>query len=144
MKILPATPAEAPAIANILTGWIAATPWIPRVHSRRSEKEFARILVDRGWTKVARDRGRALGFLARDGAEVHALYLSPAARGQGIGKALLDEAKAVCPELSLYAFQANEGACRFYRREGFSEEFRTDGAGNDEHLPDIRFRWRAA
>lgn len=144
MKILPATPADAPAIANILTGWIAATPWMPRVHSRASEKEFARLLVDRGWTQVARDGGRTFGFLSRDGSEVHALYLSPAARGQGIGKALLDDAKTVSPQLSLYSFQANEGACRFYLREGFTEEFRTDGVGNDEHLPDVRFSWRAA
>ncbi|MCK8483205.1 GNAT family N-acetyltransferase [Aliiroseovarius sp. S2029] len=144
MKILLATPADAPAIANILTGWNAATPWMPRVHSRRSEKGFARLLVDRGWTIVAQDRGRVVGFLSRDGDEVHALYLIPAARGQGIGKALLDDAKAAVPRLSLYTFQANAGACRFYRREGFTEAFRTDGAGNDEHLPDIRFCWRAA
>ncbi len=144
MKIVPASPADAPAIANILTGWIAATPWMPRIHTRASEKCFARMLVDRGWTMVARDGGRTVGFLSRDGAEVHALYLSPAARGKGIGKALLDEAKTARSQLSLFAFQANKGACRFYRREGFIEEFRTDGAGNDEHLPDIRFNWRAA
>ncbi|MDE9451152.1 GNAT family N-acetyltransferase [Aliiroseovarius sp. Z3] len=143
MKIRPATMADAPAIANILTGWIAATPWMPRVHSRASEKDFARILVGRGWTTVAQEGMRTLGFLSRDGDEVHALYLLPAARGHGIGKALLDDAKAAAPQLALYTFQANEGACRFYQREGFTEAFRTDGAGNDEHLPDIRFTWRA-
>ena len=144
MILAPATPADAPAIANILTGWIAATPWMPRIHSRASEKGFAQGLVDRGWTTVARERGRICGFLSRDHAEVHALYLSPAARGRGIGKAFLDDAKAARADLALYAFQANEGACRFYRREGFTEEFRTDGAGNDEHLPDIGFVGRAA
>ncbi|MCI2394368.1 GNAT family N-acetyltransferase [Aliiroseovarius sediminis] len=142
--IAPATPADVPAIANILTGWVAATPWMPRVHSRADEKGFARMLVDRGWTVVARERGRVQGFLARDGGEVHALYLSPAARGRGMGKALLDHAKTASADLALFAFQANEGACRFYQREGFTEAFRTDGAGNDENLPDIRFIWRAA
>lgn len=144
MIVTPATSADAGAIANILSGWNAATPWVPRMHSRASEKQFAQMLVDRGWTTVARVNGRVRGFLSRHGAEIHALYMAPAARGQGLGKALLDHAKSQSRDLALYAFQANQGACRFYLREGFTEAFRTDGAGNDEHLPDIRFIWSAS
>ena len=141
--ITEATKGDARAIANILSGWIAATPWMPRIHNRQSEKGFAKFLVDCGWTSVAQQDGRVVGFLSRDKTEVHALYLAPSARGQGVGKALLDHAKSESPDLALYAFQANDGACKFYLREGFTEEFRTDGAGNDEKLPDIRFSWRA-
>ncbi|WP_371168608.1 GNAT family N-acetyltransferase [Aliiroseovarius sp. 2305UL8-7] len=90
MIIANAARLHAPAIANILSGWIAATPWMPRVHTRGSEKGFAQTLVDRGWTSVACENERVLGFLSRDEAEIHALYLAPVARGKGIGKALLD------------------------------------------------------
>ncbi|WP_432449517.1 GNAT family N-acetyltransferase [Aliiroseovarius marinus] len=144
MILAPAMPADAPAIANILSGWNAATPWMPRVHSRQSEKGFAALLVARGWTTVARSGGRVTGFLSRDEAEIHALYVAPHARGSGVGKALLDRAKATQMRLSLFTFARNEPAQRFYLREGFTEAYRTDGSGNDEGLPDIRYDWRRA
>ncbi|SMR70732.1 Ribosomal protein S18 acetylase RimI [Aliiroseovarius halocynthiae] len=144
MIIAAAAPSDVPAIANILTGWNAATPWMPRVHSRASEKGFAQMLVDNGWTLVARDGPRVLGFLSRDKRKVHALYIAHHARGQGVGKVLLDHAKQASDALSLYTFQNNSDAQRFYLREGFNEIFRTDGAGNDEGLPDICYEWRRA
>lgn len=144
MIITPATCADVPPIANILSSWNAATSWVPRVHSRRAEKGFARMMVEKGWVQVARDGDRVLGFLARDGGEIHALYLAPHARGRGVGKALLDLAKAGRDRLGLYTFVANERAQRFYLREGFVETGRTNGQGNDEGLPDIRYEWRVA
>ena len=54
----------------------------------------------------------------------------------------LDVAKAERPEgLTLWAFVANEGALRFYAREGFVEVARTDG-DNEEGLPDVMLRWK--
>lgn len=136
-----ATPADAPAIAAILGNWVDAAPWLPRVHTPAQDQDHALDLVARGWTHVfcAPD---VQGFLARDGAEIHALYVAKAARGQGVGKALLAHAKSATPALRLYTFAANTDAQRFYLREGFTEIARTDGAGNDEHLPDIRYEWR--
>ncbi|MDA5093339.1 GNAT family N-acetyltransferase [Aliiroseovarius sp. KMU-50] len=142
MNIVPATREDVLGVANILSQWNAATPWMPRLHSRASEKYFARMLVERSWVHVARHDGRVLGFLARDNTMIHALYLSPAARGNGIGKALLDHAKTASGTLVLYTFVANEAAQRFYLREGFIEVARTGGQGNDEGLPDIRYEWR--
>ncbi len=43
--------------------------------------------------------------------------------------------------LDLWTFQSNIGAQRFYNRHGFLEVMRTDGAGNEERSPDIRYRW---
>jgi ribosomal protein S18 acetylase RimI-like enzyme len=140
--VLPATPADAPAIAAILSDWIDATPWMPRVHTHAEDRGFGRMLVDKGWTHVVREEGEAVGFLSRDRAEVHALYVAGTARGRGVGKSLLDQAKSAAPLLQLYTFEANRPAQRFYLREGFVEIGRTDGAGNDEHLPDIRYEWR--
>lgn len=83
-----------------------------------------------------------LGSWPGGGGEISALYLAPAARGRGLGKALLDEAKGQ-GRLSLWTFQANPGARAFYRREGFREVEFTAGAGNDEKLPDVRLEWQA-
>jgi putative acetyltransferase len=42
--------------------------------------------------------------------------------------------------LSLWTFQANEGARRFYAREGFAEVRMTEG-DNEEGLPDVLLEW---
>ena len=73
----------------------------------------------------------------------HAAATCSRARGRGVGKALLDTAKARSDRLELWCFQANAGARRFYAREGLAEVERTDGAGNDEKLPDVRLVWPA-
>ena len=56
---------------------------------------------------------------------------------------LLNNAKTECDRLELWTFQANIGAQRFYMRHGFTEAERTNGAGNEEGLPDIRYVWAA-
>jgi len=142
LSLGPARPADAPAIAAILSEWIDETPWMPRIHRREDELGFAADLIARGWVTVARRGGAVLGFLARDGAEVQALYVAGAARGQGIGAALLARAQKASPRLGLWTFQFNHGAQAFYARHGFAESHRTGGAGNDEKLPDIRYEWR--
>ncbi len=139
--ITPATQEDAPAISAILSGWIDETHWMPRVHSPDEEQGFGALLVAQCHTLVARQAGRVRGFLAREGEAVHALYLHRDARGQGLGSALLARAKAESARLVLWTFQANPGAQRFYLRHGFTEAERSDGAGNDENLPDIRYVW---
>jgi ribosomal protein S18 acetylase RimI-like enzyme len=43
--------------------------------------------------------------------------------------------------LQLWTFQVNTPACRFYERHGFVEAGRTDGSGNEEREPDVRYSW---
>ncbi len=136
-----ARPGDAVAIGAILSDWIDETDWMPRVHKREDEQAFAADLVSRGWVSVARQRGRVVGFLARDGAEVVALYVARGARGQGVGRALLTRAKRRSTRLALWTFQFNHPARAFYEAQGFDEVRRTGGAGNDEKLPDIRYAW---
>jgi ribosomal protein S18 acetylase RimI-like enzyme len=39
-------------------------------------------------------------------------------------------------------FQQNENARRFYEARGFRLEYETDGADNEERMPDARYAWR--
>ena len=137
-------------MAQVLGGWIKATPWMPKLHLPVEDVWFCSSLIDTCDVWVLRQPvvigptetdDTVSGFLARRGDEVQALYLAPDARGQGYGKALLDLAKAVRDRLELWTFQANIRAIAFYRREGFTETARTDGSGNDEKLPDLRLVW---
>jgi hypothetical protein len=43
--------------------------------------------------------------------------------------------------LDLWTFQQNAAARRFYEGRGFKPVEMTDGSGNDERVPDVRYRW---
>ena len=139
LTLRPATPTDAGAVGAILSEFVDDTPWMPRIHTRAEDLAHAGDLIARGWVTVAETDG-VQGFLARDGEDIQALYLTAPARGQGIGRALIEDAKARSPRLMLWTFVANEGARRFYDTHGFREVTRTTG-DNDEGLPDIRLLW---
>ncbi len=132
---------DAGAVGAILSEFEDTTDWMPRVHTRAEDVAHAGMMIDRGWVTVAEQAAGVVGFAALDGSEVHALYVAQDQRGRGVGSALLEGAKAGNDTLRLWTFQANAGAQRFYLRHGFAEVRRTDGAQNDEKLPDIRFAW---
>lgn len=142
VALRPGQPTDAGAVGAILTAFIDTTPWMPRIHTRAEDLSFAGLMLDRGWVTVAEVGGRIDGFIARDGAMIHALYVAERRRGHGIGSALLARMQREIDHLALWTFQANQRAQRFYLRHGFVESERTEGEGNDERLPDIRFVWR--
>lgn len=136
-----AQPTDAGKAGAILSELVDKTTWMPRIHTGAEDIEFVGAMIDRGWVTVALQDEKIIGFLARDAHEVNALYVSHAAWRQGCGSTLLRYAQDSVPNLSLWTFQANERAHAFYLAHGFIEAERTDGANNDEHLPDIRFEW---
>ena len=141
LSLRAAQPTDAGKMGAILHRFEAATPWMPKSHCEAEAIGFCGTMLDRGWVTVA-VADRIVGFLARDGAEICALYVHPDLQGQGVGKALLDHAKTCHSPLTLWTFEANTGAQRFYLREGYAEVRRTEG-DNDESLPDILYHWSA-
>ena len=138
-----ARPEDAPACAAILNDWIDRTAWMPRCHPPEDVlRHYRDDVLPARRVFIAEQAGETLGFLALDpDGVITALYLAKPARGIGVGKALLDCAKAERPTgLTLWTFVANRGARLFYAREGFAEVRRTDG-DNEEGLPDILFAW---
>jgi putative acetyltransferase len=62
-----------------------------------------------------------VGFAARFGGELRALFVHGSARGRGVGQALLDAVTASAPRrMSLNVAKSNSGARRFYEKNGFS------------------------
>ncbi len=93
---------------------------------------------------VAVDDDRTVGLLIVAGDWLDQLYVDPDVTGRGIGTLLLDHAKEQRRGgLQLWTFVSNLGARGFYERHGFVEVERTDGAGNEEQAPDIRYVWPA-
>lgn len=132
---------DAGDVGLILSSFIDETPWMPRLYTRAEDVAHAGRLISKGWVSVVEREGRVVGFGARDGEEVEALYISPDARRMGVGSLLVSHFKSEIDRLCLWTFQANCAAQAFYIRHGFSEVRRTDGARNEERLPDIQFEW---
>lgn len=141
MRLERAHVGHVPSLLSILWAFTRRTAWLPRVRSPLTDVRMTYLIVRRGWVRVAFDGARPVGFIAREGSRIHALYVHPKARGSGVGRALLQEAKAQARQLDLYVLQQNRGAWAFYAREGFAEAGRGIGLGNDENLPDIRMIW---
>lgn len=138
--IRPATPDDAPRMATTLGGWIADTPWMPKLHTPQDDLGFCEGLVNRTEVWVV-DAQAGFGFLARAGDEIDALYLMPEMRGMGWGTALLNAVKPDRARLTLWTFQANKPAIAFYKANEFHISDLTTGEGNAEKLPDARMIW---
>ncbi|MBL4926748.1 GNAT family N-acetyltransferase [Tabrizicola sp. KVB23] len=144
-EITPALPGDAPALARILGDWVRETGWMRVLHSRDEDLAHLRRRIALGGVRIVHLKGRPAGFIDRAGAEILSLYITPHARRQGLGSALLAEAKEAAPRLTLWTFQANTPARTFWAAQGFVEAESTSGQNdvdrNDEGLPDIRLTW---
>ncbi|GAA2248572.1 GNAT family N-acetyltransferase [Streptomyces amakusaensis] len=132
-----------PAADVWLRSFAAALPTVRRAHTEDDVREwFARVLVPQYETWVAVTETGVAGVLVLHGEELKQLYLDPRWRGRGLGDRFIALAKHERPAgLSLWTFQVNAPARRFYERHGFTEAGRTDGARNDEREPDIHYLW---
>ncbi|OCW59211.1 hypothetical protein AWJ14_09125 [Hoeflea olei] len=143
--IRPAEAGDLAACAAIINAYIDATPWLPRTASREAiEDMFGPDLLDRRAVFVAEAGDGVAGYLSMDpeAGFIHALYLKPGHRGQGLGKALLDAAKHARPQgYELTVFEPNTEAQRFYRREGMIEVPEGRTADTEEGVPTLLMRW---
>lgn len=131
------------AVAELwLRSRAAAFPAIPPpAHSRAEVFEWMRDDVFAGeevW--VVQCRTRLVAMMVLGESVLAQLYVAPEWTGRGLGSELLARAKQLRPRLSLWAFQANAGARRFYERHGFLAVAMTDG-DNEERAPDVRYEW---
>jgi GNAT superfamily N-acetyltransferase len=145
VTIRPATPTDAATIADVFLSSFHATYDFPLAHTDEQVREWIRDeLLPAGVTWVALDAdGTVVALMAVKPGDLDHLYVRPDLLGQGIGRRLLDVAKAESPDgLTLYTFQVNARARRFYERNGFVAEWFGDGSTNEERQPDVRYVWQ--
>jgi GNAT superfamily N-acetyltransferase len=132
-----ATEADVDEIVGIYEPSFALLDFLPTLHTHeehlaffaRSLREGEGYLLDRGFALVRDD---VLAFL----------YVHPKAIGTGVGHALFEHVKTLRPDgFEFWVFQQNARARRFYEAHGATAVEFTDGAGNEEKTPDVRYRW---
>ena len=128
---------DADNCAKIVSNWISATEWMPRLYSQMQLSEMIKEAIpQREFWVVGQP---IIGYLSFNVESLQVVALYTATPGKGIGKALLDKVKERYRYMHLWSHSANIGAHKFYRREGFnsvgSKKEGTDG------IPEIQFEW---
>jgi GNAT superfamily N-acetyltransferase len=87
------------------------------------------------------DDNEGTGIIAFRQGWIDQLYVLPSSQGQGVGTAVLRVAQGLYGNLSLWTFQRNVAARRFYEGHGFVLIKETDGFRNEEKEPDAIYSW---
>jgi putative acetyltransferase len=138
-------PQDADAVAHVLrASFDDRLPWLAGRYTPDEDRQFVREQLFPAcevWGAFAPD---LVGIIALQPNWLDQLYVLPERQGDGIGTALLALAKKAYAELTLWTFQRNASARRFYERNGFVALEETDGQRNEEREPDVLYRWTAA
>jgi GNAT superfamily N-acetyltransferase len=144
MVVRPAVAGDAGQVADVdLAARVAALPNVRWALTPEQIRQWiSETLLPSGAVHVADDRGTLLGYITLRDAWVDQLYVRPGNWRGGVGSCLLRFAMDRNPRgLTLYCFQCNLTARRFYEHHGFTAIGFTDGTDNDEQEPDVLFSW---
>lgn len=129
-------------LAALLDAWHraseAAHPFLSEAFFEAERHQIAHEWLPMSETQVYVVGGRVVGFLSLVDNEVGGLFVHPDFQRQGIGRALMDSARAARPYLELTVFEANSQGRRFYEAYGFREVERV--AEGVEGHPELRLR----
>ncbi|MGH6838652.1 MAG: GNAT family N-acetyltransferase [Methylocella sp.] len=140
--IRPALVGDISFIADIEAETLKETTDAPPAHLREEVLDFyTRKIFGICALLVADVSGTVVGYTGFRKDWIEHLRVRSQYHRLGIGKALLNYAKEIHPYLQLWCFQ-HIPARNFYKSQGFLEVEFTDGAENDEKLPDVRMEWR--
>jgi GNAT superfamily N-acetyltransferase len=142
MEVRLAGRADAEAVADVFIPSFETLTFLPVLHTHDETRAFVRGLFERSEVWVAEEDGRVVGMAVLSDDMLEHIYVHPNAQGRGAGSALLHQAMLRRPAgFTLWVFQQNEQARRFYERRGLHAIRLTDGSGNEEKTPDALYEW---
>ena len=125
-------------IVAVFEASFATLDFLPQLHTHDENVAFFRRAIRDGEAYIL---GRAFALLHGD--TLMHLYVHPEEIGTGAGHALFEHVKRLRPDgFGFWVFQQNERARRFYEAHGAVAVELTDGSGNEERTPDVRYEWR--
>lgn len=139
MKIQKITSPKEQELDELMEIWyrtnLTAHDFIPADYWKSHYEEVKRVLPEAGIYAAKDQKGRILGFAGLTGNYIAGLFVKEEWQSHGIGKMVIDRIKEEKDGLELHVFAENEGAVRFYIREGFEilEEQRNPDTGKLEY-----------
>ena len=97
---------------------VPSHPFLKQEFIQKSEQRMRERTLLEFETEVF-DDGGVRAFLCQKNSYIEALFVDPPFQQRGLGKALLDHAKARRTVVHLSVFAQNPGALKFYQREEF-------------------------
>ena len=144
VSLVPFLTAHAEELIALWRAGFEAAVGVTEPHGIEQHRDYLlNTVVPNYPVRVALAGNRVVGFVAASSERVDQLYVHPDYQGMGIGSRLLQWAKDHSQgRLSLFTFERNDRAQRFYEARGF----RVAGRGFEAHwqLPDIRYEWTRA
>jgi GNAT superfamily N-acetyltransferase len=118
-------------------------PFLPAYPDFEGAVAFFRgVLLAENEAWIAEVDGEAAGYVAFRPGWLEHLYVHPDRQARGIGPVLLAKALEDGTPRSLWTFQKNARARKFYEARGWVLAELIDGAGNMGKEPDARYEWR--
>lgn len=142
IAIRSSTPHDGERVVNIWRDAVDATHDFLTPEDRAEIENEVREFLPAAplWLAVDAD-DRALGFMLLDGGHMEALFVDPASRGAGIGRALVVHGLSLFNTMTTDVNEQNAQAIGFYERMGFTQTGRSgkDGQGRNYPLIHLRF-----
>ena len=140
LKIRRAGLADTDETTAVFSASFKSMPGIPKIHSDEEDRAFIRGLIANKETWVALRDGHIAGLACLDGDWLAHLYVHPDHQSRSVGYALFHTARLERPKgFQFWTFQKNKRARRFYEKLGCEPVEFTDGRGNEERTPDVRY-----
>ena len=132
-----ATTGDVEEIVAIFEPSFATLDFLPALHTHEENLAWFE-------TRLREDEAFLLGrgfAILHDDWLTH-LYVHPDSIGTGVGHALFEHVTTILPAgFQFWVFQQNNGARRFYERNGCALARLTEGEANEEKLPDALYVW---
>jgi putative acetyltransferase len=107
---------------------------------REIEAEVISFLPQAPLWLAVDDNDRPIGFLLLDGSHMEALFIDPLQRGLGVGRALVQHAMSIQPNLMTDVNEQNAQAVGFYEHIGFERIGRSAKDNQGRSYPLIHMR----
>lgn len=142
LTLRPATTADFPALVALWERSVRAThDFLPPAVIEELRPLILEQYLPALAVQVAEQQGVPLGFVSVGGDRVEMLFIEPAARGQGIGRLLLEHALHHQQARAVDVNEQNCQALAFYQHLGFEVIGRSALDGEGRPFPLLHLRW---
>jgi putative acetyltransferase len=127
VQIRKTTPADSEHILNIWREAVDATHhFLSAANRQQIEEEVVTFLPQAPLWLAVDDNDHPIGFMLLDNSHMEALFIHPSQHGSGIGRALVQHALSLHPNLTTDVNEQNAQAVGFYEHMGFERTGRSD------------------